>query len=78
MLADTDHTIIYANKRLQKTLAEGEAEVRKAIPTFDSHKIVGGKLEAFHDNPAQQRNLLDQLTAAHEAQFALGNLKIAS
>ena len=78
MLADTDHTIIYANKTLQKTLAEGEAEVRKAIPAFDSDKIVGGKLEAFHDNPAQQRNLLDQLTAAHAARFALGNLKIAS
>jgi hypothetical protein len=30
MLADADYNVIYANKTLQKTLADGEAEVRKA------------------------------------------------
>jgi methyl-accepting chemotaxis protein len=78
MLADADYNIIYANKTLQRTLAEGEAEIRKTLPGFDSASVIGSKVEALHDNPAQQRKLLDSLTQAQEDQFALGNLKIAS
>jgi methyl-accepting chemotaxis protein len=78
MLADAEYNVIYANKTLQKTLSDGEAEIRKSLPGFESAKIVGSKLDGLHEDPAHQRKLLDKLTQAHEARFALGNLKIAS
>jgi methyl-accepting chemotaxis protein len=77
MLADDDYNIIYTNKTLQKTLADGEEEIRKVVPGFDSGKIIGEKMDVFHRNAEATRKLLDSLTGPHETRIALGKLKLA-
>jgi methyl-accepting chemotaxis protein len=77
MLADDDYTIIYTNKTLQKTFADGEQEIRKVLPGFDSGKIIGEKMDVFHRDAAATRQLLNSITGPHETRITLGKLKLA-
>jgi methyl-accepting chemotaxis protein len=70
MLADADYNIIYMNGTLRQMLREAEVEIRKAMPSFDSSKLMGMNMEAFHKSPA-----LDSLTGTYEARFAIGSQK---
>jgi methyl-accepting chemotaxis protein len=70
MLADASYNIIYLNGTLQQMLREAEAEIRKAMPSFDSSKLMGMNMEAFHKSPA-----LDSLTGTYEARFDIGSQK---
>jgi methyl-accepting chemotaxis protein len=75
MLSDTDYNIIYMNKTLQQMLREAEGEIRKAMPDFESSKLMGTSMDVFHKNPSHQRKLMDQLTGSHEARLAIGTQK---
>jgi methyl-accepting chemotaxis protein len=70
MLADSNYNIIYMNGTLQQMLREAEVEIRKAMPSFESGKIMGMNMETFHKSPA-----LDSLTGTYEARFAIGTQK---
>jgi methyl-accepting chemotaxis protein len=70
MLADANYNIIYMNGTLQQMLREAEVEIRRAMPSFDSSKLMGMNMEAFHKSPA-----LDSLTGTYEARFAIGSQK---
>jgi methyl-accepting chemotaxis protein len=70
MLADSDYNIIYMNATLQHMLREAEPEIRKAMPGFDSGKLMGTNMEMFHKSPE-----LDSLTGTYEARFAIGTQK---
>jgi methyl-accepting chemotaxis protein len=75
MLSDDQYNIIYMNESLQQMLRESEAELRKALPGFDSNKIIGSNIDIFHKNPAHQRGLLDKLTGTYEARITVGSQK---
>jgi methyl-accepting chemotaxis protein len=70
MLADSDYNIMYMNETLQHMLREAEPEIRKAMPGFDSGKLMGTNMEAFH-----RSRELDSLTGTYEARFAIGTQK---
>jgi methyl-accepting chemotaxis protein len=70
MLADANYEIIYLNGTLQQMLREAEVEIRKAMPSFDSSKLMGMNMETFHKSPA-----LASLTGTYEARFDIGSQK---
>jgi methyl-accepting chemotaxis protein len=65
MLSDSDYNIIYMNGTLQQMLREAETEIRKAMPGFESGKLMGMNMDVFHKNPSHQRKVLDSLTGSH-------------
>ncbi len=75
MLSDDQYNIIYMNDSLHQMLRESEAELRKALPGFDSSKIIGANIDIFHKNPAHQRGLLDKLTGTYETRITVGTQK---
>jgi methyl-accepting chemotaxis protein len=75
MVADGDYNIMYMNTTMQEMLGEAEAELRKALPAFDSSKLVGANMDVFHKNPAHQRKMLDELTSSHENHITVGSQK---
>ncbi len=75
MIADDQYNIIYLNKSLEKTLREGEEELKKVLPRFDAGSMVGTNMDVFHRDPAHQRQLLDELTGVIDTQIAVGSLK---
>ena len=75
MIADGDYNIMYMNTALQEMLREAEPELRKVIPTFDSSKLIGASMDAFHKHPAHQRKILESLTGDYKTHIAIGSLK---
>ena len=57
-------------------LVANEADLRKALPAFDAHKLVGANIDEFHANPMHQRRLLeDQRNLPYQAKIRVGNLE---
>jgi methyl-accepting chemotaxis protein len=54
------------NESLTQMMNEAEAELRRALPSFDASNLIGTNMDVFHKNPAHQRSMLDQLTGTHE------------
>jgi len=75
MLADDQFNIIYMNNSLQQMLRESETEVRKALPGFDSGKLIGMNMDSFHKNPAHQRGLVSGLRGSYESHIGVGTQK---
>jgi len=74
MIADADGCIVYANPAVLAMLSRNQADLRKALPHFDASKVVGQSFDAFHRNPAHQRNLLGGLQREHRVQIDVGGL----
>ncbi|MGH8615760.1 MAG: methyl-accepting chemotaxis protein [Gammaproteobacteria bacterium] len=72
VVADPEHKIIYLNKAIETLFRAAQAELRKDLPEFNVDSLIGSQLDLLANNPAQQRRLLDQLSATHEAQMTLG------
>jgi len=72
MLADDAHKIMYMNASLKDMLRSAEAEIRKAMPAFDSNKLMGSHMDIFQKDQAHQ---LENLTGIHETRFAVGTQK---
>jgi HAMP domain-containing protein len=75
MIADDQYNIIYMNKSLEKTLREGEDELKQVLPQFDAGSVIGASMDVFHRNPEHQRKLLDELTGVIDTHIAVGSLK---
>jgi len=71
MLADAQYNIIYMNATMQQMFDNSEAEIRKALPQFDSKKLIGTNMDIFHKNPAHQRGLIEALTGSHESHISV-------
>ena len=69
MIADNDGNIRYWNTSLKEMLTAAESDIRKALPNFDVRTVIGTNFDAFHRNPAHQRNLLGQLRGTHKTQI---------
>ena len=77
MIANADNDIVYMNETVQAMMQRNEAELRKTLPQFDAHKLVGQNIDVFHKNPAHQRSMLAGLTNAYKTQIQVGNLYFA-
>ena len=72
MLADVDGRIIYCNESVLGMLTEAESDIRKELPGFAVHGVIGANFDTFHKNPAHQRNLLGALRGEHRATVRIG------
>lgn len=75
MLADDQYNIIYMNNSLQQMMREAESELRKALPGFDSSRLIGADMDTFHKNPAHQRSLVSSLRGSYESHITVGTQK---
>jgi methyl-accepting chemotaxis protein len=73
MMSDADRTIVYMNEASRKLLKDCEAEIRKDLPQFNADKLIGTRIDSFHNNPAHQHAVLDKLQTVHEAKLNLGS-----
>ncbi len=73
LVADENYNVMYMNPALQTMLRETEPELRKALPQFDSSKLIGANMDFFHKDPPHQRQLLDSLTGTHESHFTIAS-----
>ncbi len=74
MLADTNRNIIYLNKPVEKMLQGVESELRKALPHFSVEKMIGSSIDIFYRDPAQQQNLLVNLTNSHVEDMVISGI----
>ncbi|ALT78258.1 methyl-accepting chemotaxis protein [Paucibacter sp. KCTC 42545] len=74
MIADPDGNIIYNNLSVAQMMQRNEGELRKALPAFDSRRIVGSNFDQFHRNPSHQRNLLGGLKSEYKTEIKVSSL----
>ncbi|WP_331488597.1 methyl-accepting chemotaxis protein [Parachitinimonas caeni] len=71
MIADNERRIIYMNPAVLQMLRRAENDIRKALPQFDTSKLLGHSMDAFHKNPAHQRDLLAGLKTTYKSEITL-------
>ncbi len=77
MMCDRSYTIVYANKASVTTLSKLEQDIRKVFPTFAVDKVIGSSMDAYHKNPAHQRQLLDNpKNLPYHSEIKLGPLTL--
>ena len=74
MIANAANEIIYMNETVTAMMQRNESELRKALPQFDAHKLMGQNIDVFHKNPAHQQGLLAGLKATYRTQIPVGSL----
>jgi methyl-accepting chemotaxis protein len=72
MIADKFGNIVYMNRAVKGMLKNAESDLRKVLPQFNAEQLIGTNFDAFHANPAHQRNLLAQLAGTHRTQIKVG------
>jgi PAS domain-containing protein len=72
MIANPDYEIIYVNSATEDTFSAAEAGLVKDLPDLNVNALVGTNMDAFHKNPAHQRQILDGLTEKFESQVNVG------
>jgi methyl-accepting chemotaxis protein-1 (serine sensor receptor) len=77
MIADNDGRIVYMNKSVTEMMSTAEADIRKDLPQFDAHGLIGSNFDSFHRNPSHQRNLLARLREAYRTQIVIGGRTMA-
>ncbi len=74
MIANTSNDIIYMNETVTAMMQRNEGELRKTLPQFDAHRLMGQNIDIFHKNPAHQRDLLSSLRSNYRTQIRVGSL----
>ncbi len=74
MVTDNERKIIYMNPAALAMMKHAEADIRKVLPKFDSSKLLGANMDAFHKNPAHQKELLAKLTSTFRSEIHIGRL----
>jgi methyl-accepting chemotaxis protein len=74
MIADASNTIVYMNETVTTMMQRNESELRKALPQFDAHRLLGQNIDIFHKNPAHQRGMLQSLRSTYRTQIPVGSL----
>ncbi|MDP2902714.1 MAG: methyl-accepting chemotaxis protein [Methylovulum sp.] len=72
MIADAKFNIIYMNRSVQNMFNKAELDIRKQLPDFDAHKMMGANIDFFHKNPAHQRGMLEKLTGPFRSESIIG------
>jgi methyl-accepting chemotaxis protein len=71
MVADSDRNIIYMNPAVLKMLQAAEGNIKKSLPHFDVHKLMGANIDSFHKNPAHQKDMLANLNGTHKTEISI-------
>ncbi|MFZ4808606.1 MAG: methyl-accepting chemotaxis protein [Hyphomicrobiaceae bacterium] len=66
MVADTNGTILFANKSVLEMMKGSQTEIRKSLKSFDVDKMVGANFDIFHANPGHQRAMLEKLSSTYK------------
>ncbi|MFD1625921.1 methyl-accepting chemotaxis protein [Azospirillum griseum] len=72
MMADADGQILYANDSIMGMFRHAEADLKKALPNFDSKTLLGQNYDIFHRDPSHQRRLLSALTQTYRGSAKAG------
>lgn len=72
MVADNERNILYLNPAVLAMMQHAEANIRKALPRFDSSKLLGANMDVFHKNPAHQQQLLSNLKSTFRSEIIIG------
>ncbi len=74
MIANADRSVVFANRALLTAFGDAREQIRQALAGFDPERILGSRLEDFHPEPAQWRELLGGLGDSHRQRVELGAL----
>lgn len=72
MITDNERNIIYTNKTVISMMQTAESDIRKALPQFDSSKLMGATIDQFHKNPEHQKGMLERLNNTYSSQILVG------
>jgi methyl-accepting chemotaxis protein len=72
MMADADGKILYANGSIMDMFRNAEADLKKALPAFDTKTLLGQNFDLFHRDPSHQRRLLGNLTQTYRGSAKAG------
>ena len=72
MMADPQRNIMYMNKAVTSMMTSAEADVQKELPDFDVSKLIGTNIDAFHKDPAHQKDMLASLDTTYQARIEIG------
>ena len=72
MMVDRNFVVTSVNKAAIDLFARNAGEFRKIWPNFDPERIIGASIDKFHENPAQQRKLLEN--PAYHTEISVGPL----
>ncbi len=71
MVANTNFEIIYTNDSVERMLKAAEQDFRTQLPHFDADKLIGENIDSFHQDPAHQRRLLENLKEASSSDLII-------
>jgi methyl-accepting chemotaxis protein len=77
MIADASNNVVFMNRSVEEMLEAAEADIRKALPNFETRKVLGSNIDIFHANPKHQRDMLAALKEVHRAQIEVGGRTFA-
>ena len=72
MIADASNNIVFMNKAAEGMFDRAESDLRKALPNFETRKVIGSNIDIFHKNPAHQKSMLTAMRDTHRAQITVG------
>lgn len=72
MIADNERNIIYMNRTVTAMMQNAETDLRKALPTFEAKRLLGGSIDQFHKKPEHQKHLLATFTSTFNTQIEVG------
>lgn len=72
MIANRRLRITYVNPSLKAFLRQSEDQLRRDMPQFAVDRLIGSKIDIFHQTPSHQRNMLAALRDTHRATIRIG------
>ncbi len=72
MVANNNYEIIYMNKTVLQMFKDAESDIQEQLPDFKADQLLGSNIDAFHKNPAHQREMLDKLTETFRSTLMIG------
>ena len=72
MIADNDFNIVFLNETCHSMFTDSEEDLRQDLPDFKVATLVGTNIDAFHQNPAHQRGMVEGLKEEFQGQITVG------
>ncbi|MDJ0805645.1 MAG: methyl-accepting chemotaxis protein [Gammaproteobacteria bacterium] len=72
MMADNQRNIFYMNKSAQAMFERAEQDIQKDLPDFQHSGLIGANIDAFHQHPEHQAQLLETLENRYESELKVG------
>ncbi|HDN28014.1 MAG TPA: PAS domain-containing protein [Thioploca sp.] len=76
LITDNNYKIIYANHSALQLFTEKQAAICQDLPNFEPNHLLGACIDNFHNTPAHQHQMLEQLASTHRFSLKVGGLTI--